>query len=846
MDDELLTDGARQGVSGLHRSLRVRFLFWISIILLFTLGGAAYYVYTAQQGLLEDSLRSKADAIGRFIALISPEPIYTFDTTTLDRYMSQISDDPDVRFALIRSPDGLPMTTYLPPDVVSKQVSSWVTQLDSGGTIETNARNPVQIFSFPIIDNGTDLGRVVVGIDTSRIIHESREVVFDLIKIFGAIVLSLSGLIFIIFKLHVLNPVGALKNAAIRVADGNFAHQVPISSDDELGHLAECFNTMMNEINIDREALLSANHRLAEEIRQRQHANRELTKLSLAVEQSPASVVITDLSGHIEYVNPKYCEVTGYSRDEVIGRESHVFGAESDNPAELQRIWDKLSDGEVWKGEFRNRRKNGMTYWESAVIAPIRDSEGSVTHYLAVKEDITERKAFEQKLLEQATHDQLTGLPNRFLAVDRLQQMLQNAERRKNHIGIIYIDLDNFKTVNDSLGHAIGDDLLVQVSTRIWNHLRDEDTLCRLGGDEFMALIPDLHNPVEDLKIVLHRIISSLQHPFDLSGHEISVTSSLGISVFPDDGDTVGNLLSNADMAMYEAKRAGRNTFRFFTREMNQRVQDKMVLETRLGHALDEHELYPVYHPIIRLSDGAVVGAETLLRWNSPELGQVNPSEFIPIAEQSGLIRPITEWLFKTILDHAACWDQRPDSLWLGINVPPNYFCEEAFRHTIESTAKRASEMNLDLCVEITENLFLQSGEASLEQFKHLTELGVSSAMDDFGTGYSSLAYIKRFPLNHLKIDRTFIDGLPGESDDRSLTETIVLMGHRLGITLIAEGVENQAQVDYLKNLGVEYAQGFYIARPMSHEEFKIYLSSHSASPVQGGALPSQLSSAGQ
>ena len=846
MDDERLNDGGLPDSNVLHRSLRFRFLFWISVILLLTLGGAAYYVYTAQQALLADSLRSKADAIGRFIALISPEPIYTFDVTTLDRYMSQISDDTDVRFALIRSPDGLPMTTYLPPDVKPDQVGKWIEQLDSNGTIEVDPADPVKTYSFSIVDNGTDLGRVVVGIDTSRIISKNRQVVFDLVKIFSAIVISLSVLIFIIFKLHVLIPVGALKNAAIRIADGNFAHQVPIYSQDELGHLARCFNAMMDEINIDRDALLSANRRLAEEISQRQLANQELTKLSLAVEQSPASVVITDLNGHIEYVNPKFCEVTGYSRDEVIGRESHVFGAESDNPGELERIWERLGKGEIWKGEFRNRRKNGMPYWESAVIAPIRDNQGNTTHYLAVKEDITERKAFEQKLLEQATHDQLTGLPNRFLAVDRLQQMLQNAERRENHIGIIYIDLDNFKTVNDSMGHAVGDDLLVQVSTRIWSHLRDEDTLCRLGGDEFMALIPDLMHPIEDLKIILHRIISSLQTPFILSGHEMSVTSSLGIALFPEDGDTVGSLMSNADMAMYEAKRAGRNTFRFFTPEMNQKVQDKMALETRLRHAMDANELYPVYHPIIRLSDGALVGAETLLRWQSPDLGNVKPSEFIPVAEQSGLIRPITEWLFDTILKHALTWNQRPENLWVGVNVPPNYFCEEAFRHTIEETSSRARELDLDLCVEITENLFLQSSEDTLEQFKHLAELGVSSAMDDFGTGYSSLAYIKRFPLNHLKIDRTFVDGLPGETDDRSLTETIVLMGHRLGISLIAEGVENQAQLEYLKELGVEYAQGFHIAEPMTNEEFTRYLSSLESTPQGGGSDPTQLSSAGQ
>ncbi len=803
----------RLRATALNRSLRFRFLFWISVVLLLTLGGAAYYVYTAQQALLADSVRSKIETVGRFIALISPEAIYSFDVTTLDRYMSQISDDADVRFAQIRSPDGLPMTTYLPTDTQPQQLDRWIAHTVSPDAPPVDSVDPVTTYAFEIQANGENLGQVLVGLDTTRMIQDTRHVVVDLIKIFGAIVLALSGLIFIIFKLHVLNPVGALRNAAIRVAEGDFSHQVMIYSQDELGHLAKCFNNMMDEINIDREALLSA--------------NQELTKLSLAVQQSPASVVITDLSGHIEYVNPKYCEVTGYRQEELIGREIHLLGDETDDPRKLEGIWDRLTNGEIWKGEFRNRRKNGRPYWESAVIAPIRNAGGEISHYLSVREDITERKAFEQRLLEQATHDQLTGLPNRFLSIDRLQQMLQHAQRHKKRIGIIYIDLDNFKTVNDSLGHSTGDDLLIQVSTRIWTHLRDEDTLCRLGGDEFMALVPNLVNPVEDLKVIIERVIGSLQAPFDLSGREINVTSSLGIAIYPDDGESVSSLMSNADMAMYEAKRSGRNTFRFFTRDMNRRIQEKMALETRLRHALDMNELYPVYHPIIRLSDGALVGAETLLRWNNPELGEIPPSEFIPIAEQTGQIREITDWLFGTVLDQAAAWRRKPDEFWLAVNVPPLYFCDEPFRQSIEATARRAKALKLGLCVEITENLFLQKDEVTLDNFRYLANLGVMTAMDDFGTGYSSLAYIKRFPLNYLKIDRDFIDGLPYDSDDRSLTETIALMGQRLGMTVIAEGVETQAQYDYLRSLGIEYAQGFHIAEPMAHQAFNQYLTAY-------------------
>jgi diguanylate cyclase (GGDEF)-like protein/PAS domain S-box-containing protein len=828
MGDEHQNLTRRTRGTALLRSLRVRFLFWISVVLLLTLGGSAYYVYSAQQALLAHKLVGKVDAVGRFIALISPEAIYSFDVTTLDRYISQICEDEEVRFAQILSPDGLPMTTYLPDDIQPRQLAQWISRLDSPGGGNRNLSDHVTIYDYPIIENGENLGRVVIGLNTSRMLEDTRHVVIDLMKIFGAIVLSLAGLIFIIFKLHVLNPVNALKKGAERIAVGDFTHQVPIYSHDELGHLTTCFNNMMNDIDNDRRALLSANQRLAEEIRQRQYTNQELNKLSLAVEQSPVSVVIADLKGRIEYVNPKFCEVMGYDRDEVIGKRVHILGGETNSPGELQQIRKKLIGGNIWKSEFRIRRKNGLTCWESTVIAPIRDADGNTTHYLAVKEDITERKAFEQKLLEQATHDQLTGLPNRFLAFDRLKQMLKHANRYHSRIGVIYIDLDNFKTVNDSLGHALGDDLLVKVAKRIHSQLRAENTLCRLGGDEFMALVPDLKNPIEDLKAILNRVIASLQSPFHLNDREIIITLSLGIALFPDDGSDVGTLMSHADIAMYEAKRLGRNTFCFFTPEMNKKIQEKIALETRLRHALETGELYPVYHPIIRLADGALVGAETLLRWKNPELGDIAPAEFIPITEQMGLIRPITDWLFKTVLGHAASWKQPPGSFWLSLNVSPIYFCEKPFRQTIEATVEQASDIGLELCVEITENLFLQDSAAAIENFRYLAELGVTSAMDDFGTGYSSLAYIKRFPLNYLKIDRTFVAGLPEDSEDRLLTETIVLMGQRLGINIIAEGVETRAQLDYLRSIDVAYAQGFYLAKPMNQEAFRRYLDSFS------------------
>ena len=429
-----------------------------------------------------------------------------------------------------------------------------------------------------------------------------------------------------------------------------------------------------------------------------------------------------------------------------------------------------------------------------------------------------------RELVHQATHDQLTGLPNRFLAFDRLEQLLQRAKRSDSYVAIIYIDLDNFKNVNDSMGHSIGDELLVKIAKRIQEQLRTEDTLARVGGDEFLAIIPDVTNLSTDLERVVTRLLNTTEVPVILNSREVTISSSLGIAIYPEDGDTVSSLMSNADIAMYDAKHAGRNTFRFFTKELNTKVIEKIALESNLTHALELNEFYPVYQPIVSTDTGELVGAEVLLRWQSNELGMVPPNQFIPIAEQSGLIRPITDWLFQEILEDAKSWPNKPFNFWLSVNVPPNYFSDASFTKAISRINQQASDIGVGLCIEITENLLLHGDKEVIANFNHLKKLGIKSAMDDFGTGYSSLAYIKKFPLNHLKIDQSFIKDLPHDKDNRALTETIVLMGKKFGMSIIAEGVETNDQAEFISQLDINYAQGFFYAKPMKKNSFSEYL----------------------
>ncbi|MES9853224.1 MAG: EAL domain-containing protein [Candidatus Thiodiazotropha sp. L084R] len=815
-----------------NRSLRLKFILWISVILVITFSGATLYIYNTQQAHLKRSLTSKANALGQFLTLISPDALYSYDVTTLDSFVKQISNDVDVRFAIILNEDKQPITTMIPKDVNLADLQQWVSN-NQGYKLYSNETDADLItLKFEIRDEDIYLGWLIIGLDTSRIKVITRLATIKLIEIFSLIVVFLGSIIFIIFKFQVLNPVNALTGGATRVAAGNLDIDVPIIAYDELGKLAHSFNTMREEIKVDREELLGINIKLEQEIQSRKETSDELKKLSLAVEQSPASVVITDLNGLIEYVNPKFCEVSGYTSAEVIGEHTQMLGADTNDKELFSQMWKTIENGEVWKGDFCTKRKNGTIYWESAVIAPIRDDNKITTHYLAVKEDITDQKAIEEKLVHQATHDQLTGLPNRFLAFDRLEQLLQRAKRSDAYVAIIYIDLDNFKNVNDSMGHSIGDELLVKIAKRIQEQLRTEDTLARVGGDEFLAIIPDVTNLSTDLERVVTRLLITTEAPVLLNSREITISSSLGIAIYPEDGNTVSSLMSNADIAMYDAKHAGRNTFRFFTKELNTKVIEKIALESNLAHALESNEFYPVYQPIVSTDTGELVGAEVLLRWQSDELGMVPPNQFIPIAEQSGLIRPITDWLFQEILEDAKSWPDKPFNFWLSVNVPPNYFSDASFTKAISRINQQASDIGVGLCIEITENLLLHGDKEVIANFNHLKKLGIKSAMDDFGTGYSSLAYIKKFPLNHLKIDQSFIKDLPHDKDNRALTETIVLMGKKFGMSIIAEGVETNDQAEFISKLDINYAQGFFYAKPMKKNSFSEYLTTSRENPI--------------
>ncbi|MBM3951983.1 MAG: EAL domain-containing protein [Rhodospirillales bacterium] len=545
--------------------------------------------------------------------------------------------------------------------------------------------------------------------------------------------------------------------------------------------------------------------------------------LSQLAEQSPSSVMITNTDGVIEYVNARFSETSLYPPEEAIGKRSNLLNSGLNPPEVFESLWRTITAGNVWRGEILNRRKDGSLYWEYEIISPIRDDGGRITHYAAMKEDVTLRKEYEERLLRQAHFDELTGLPNRLLARDRLNGALARAGRDDTKVAVIMVDLDGFKKINDTLGHAVGDSLLNVIATRLKGGLREADSVARLGGDEFLVVLPDLKQDLS-ADIAGRKILFACAQPATIGTHELFVSASLGIALYPDDGDSPDILIRNAETAMYEAKRAGKNRMMPFRREAGLRIVRHVALETGLRRALDRNELSLVYQPIMDLATGAVAGAEALLRWKNPELGDVSPAEFIPIAEEADLIQNIGDWVLKESCRAAAELRRRNGRpLFMSINLS----ARQMDRRIVDQIAEALDTHSLPpdfLKVEVTETLLMRDVPLTLEIMESMRNLGVGLSLDDFGTGYSSLSYIKKSPFSMLKIDQIFIRGVLLDARDRRLFSGIVAMARSLGLDIAVEGIETSEHLWLARGERCSYAQGYLFSPPMPFGSFVEFL----------------------
>jgi diguanylate cyclase (GGDEF)-like protein/PAS domain S-box-containing protein len=557
------------------------------------------------------------------------------------------------------------------------------------------------------------------------------------------------------------------------------------------------------------------------DITDRKRMEVRLQQAATVFDSSAEGITITAPDGSIIAVNRAFTEITGYSEEEVIGRNSRILQSGRQKRSFYRGMWQTLGRHGRWRGELWNRRKDGQAFLESLTISAVKDQDGQLTHYVGVFSDITELRKAHDQLDHQAHHDPLTGLPNRLLLGDRLHKALQRARRDESELAVLFIDLDRFKNINDTLGHQAGDRVLCEVAWRLNSLMRESDTVGRLGGDEFLIVIEGVVGPTA-VSHIAEKILNILQGSPVTVEQEFFVGASIGISVFPQDGEDAETLMKHADVAMYRAKERGRNAYEFFTKDLTQSLLARLQMETDLRRAIDRDELRVYLQPQFSLTTGRVVGAEALVRWLRSEQGLVMPGEFIKLAEESGLIVPIGEWV-----QHAACC-QWAD--WVAAGFDPgvlsvNVSGVEFARGRIQETARRALEASRlparFLELEITESAIMSQVESSVEVLGNLRAMGLGLVIDDFGTGYSSLAYLKRLPLNKLKVDQSFVRGLPGDAEDGAIVRAVIALAHSLQLTVIAEGVEVEAQREFLEREGCDEMQGYLRGRPMPFAEYQ-------------------------
>ncbi|AYF89191.1 EAL domain-containing protein [Pseudomonas sp. DY-1] len=562
-------------------------------------------------------------------------------------------------------------------------------------------------------------------------------------------------------------------------------------------------------------------HRLKDYLDARREHESSLRQAAAVFDSTQEGVLVTDAESRIVHVNRAFSRITGFDEAQVLGKNPRIFSSGRHAPGFYKAMWNALDNRREWSGEVWNRRKNGEIYplWQN--IRAIHDEDGQLTHYVAVFSDVSAIKRSQHELDFLAHHDPLTNLPNRLLFTERVEQALERAHREKQNGAVLLLDLDHFKHINESFGHSHGDLLLKMAGVRLQGLMEGGMTLARLGGDEFGVLWENC--PQADQAAALaERIRSELATPFRLDGHDLFISTSLGISLFPNVDANVEQVMRNADSALFKAKSSGRDSYAFYSQELTEQARQRVELFSALRQAMELGQLQVHYQPIQRLADGQLVGFEALVRWAHPERGLVPPGEFLPIAEQSGLIASIDVWVLEQACRQMRCWLEQGHALSF---VAVNLSCRLFHRTELDSEVARVlattglAPERLEL--EITESAVMEDPDAAEALLARLRELGVRLAIDDFGTGYSSLQRLKHLPVQKLKLDQSFVRGLPDDKNDIAIARAVTALGHSLGISVLAEGIEVDAQAGFLRELGCDYGQGYLFSRPLPVEELE-------------------------
>nr|WP_320050261.1 EAL domain-containing protein [uncultured Desulfuromonas sp.] len=556
------------------------------------------------------------------------------------------------------------------------------------------------------------------------------------------------------------------------------------------------------------------------DIRERLKNEEQIKQLMMVVENSNDGVLVTDISGQIVAVNQAFCRISGYQEKEVLGENPRMFKSGAHDPSFYENMWTQLAEQGQWQGEIWNRNKNGERYPEMLTIRTLLDETGEAYRYVAIFTDLSTEKALEKKVLHLAQTDPLTGMPNRVLFRDRLQQAIKHVQRNASTLAVYALGLDHFKKINDSLGHTIGDRILIEVASRLKKCLRDEDTFCRHSGDEF-TLMTYCGADAIDASAVANKILKAIRQPFLIDGTELFLTASIGIALFPKDSSDDLGLMQKAENAMHQSKKKGRDCFCYFSREFSEQAEEALHLTNLLHKALEKEELQLFFQPQVDLESRRIIAAEALLRWHNDELGWISPARMIPLAEESGIILPIGKWVLdqaaKQIRSHR---HEHGEWLPIAVNISVKQFITDDFVSMVKQVIDEHEIPASSLELELTESLMLADVDLAIKKMGELHAFGVPLSLDDFGTGYTSLAYLKRFPVDKIKLDRAFVTDIHHSKGDAALAKSLVAFTREMEFELIAEGIEEEIQGEYLKAMGFRYGQGYLYSKPLPKDEF--------------------------
>ncbi|MDX1810915.1 MAG: EAL domain-containing protein [Gammaproteobacteria bacterium] len=549
-----------------------------------------------------------------------------------------------------------------------------------------------------------------------------------------------------------------------------------------------------------------------------------IQKLSSVVEQTDDIVIITDKNGIVDYVNPSFERYTGYSYAEILNKNISMIKSGLHDREFYKKLWSTITSGDSYRDIFINRKKNDEIFYEEKTITPVKGENGEIEFYVATGKDISDRIEAQEKLHHMATHDTLTGLPNKLMIIDRLAHAIEQASRSKTSIAVLFLDLDHFKHINDNLGHHIGDRYLKLVSDNLVKCVRKGDTVGRFGGDEFIILMEGI-NGLDDVTTVCRKILEVAASSYSIESYDITNSTSIGVSMYPQDANDANALLKNADIAMYKAKSRGGNIYQLYTQELSTISLERMQMQHKLRHSINNEEFWLSYQPFIDLESGKVKGMEALLRWHQADGKNIGPEQFVPVLEEMGLIIDVGEWVIQKACEfNAKLVAKGHSSLKVSVNLSARQISDDKLLPTIVYSLEKYGLLPENLEIEITETMLLESTEKVTKVLQSLHDLGISISIDDFGTGFSSLAYLKKYPVDALKIDRSFVKDIPKEGEDVAIVNAIIALGKNLDLKLIAEGVETEQQKAFFEASDCDQIQGFLISKSLSEEDFEKFL----------------------